>query len=90
MEDAKRKIDLVSGVSEALKFKKNNPRVSDERVMEHIMKFIKDRRFKETKLDIIVGVAYTLNIIERNPKIKDKEVVQLIVKNINNILPKDS
>jgi hypothetical protein len=88
MDNAKRGIDVISGVNEALKFKKENPRASEEKIMNHIMVFLRDKQFRETRLDVIVGVAHALKIVEKE-NLKDREVIDRVVRELDSILPKE-
>jgi len=89
MDNTKKGIDVIAGVNESLKYRKENPKASEEKIMNHIMNFLKDRKFAETRLDVIVGVAHALKILERAPKTSDKEIIDRIMKDLETILPKE-
>ena len=78
----KKGIDVIAGVSEALKFRKENNTSDEEKVMQHILNFIKKSEYTKSKFDIIAGVSYALKILEREPKVKDKEVINRVLNDL--------
>jgi hypothetical protein len=84
--EERRGINIIAGVNEALKIRKEDPNVSEEKIMQHIMHLLRDKEFKDSKVDVIAGVAYSIKIIQKNPKIKDKEVIKLVMENLNEIV----
>lgn len=83
--EIKRGVLMIAGVNEALKFRKQNPRSSEEQIMKHIMSFLENPDFKKHKMNVVASVSYALKIIERNPKINDKQVIDRIMKEIQTI-----
>jgi hypothetical protein len=85
----KKSIDMVAGVSELLRFSKENPKSTEEKLMNHILKFIKKPEFKESKLEMIAAASYAIRIIERNPLITERQIIKKIVDEMGFILPED-
>ena len=81
-DDTKRGVFIIAGVNEALKYRSQHPKSSDEQVMKSIMKFLENPKLKNYQVDIIVGVTKALKILISEPGIKDKEVIDRIMKEI--------
>lgn len=86
MDKSKRGLIIVSGVNEALNFRKKNKGCSNEKVIEHIVSYVKNIKSDITKKEIIAGVNYALKIIEREPKLCDAKIMDRIVNNLDKIV----
>jgi len=85
VDEIKRGVLMIAGVNEALKFRKQHPRSSEEQIMKHIMSFLENSEFRKHKVDVVASVAHALKIVEREPRINDKQVIDRIMKEIPTI-----
>ena len=77
------KIAMVAAVSEALNYKKNNPRSEEGEVMRHVLYAF--RVNEEVKIGIIAAVSKALTYKE-NRIFSDKEIISKILSEGNDIL----
>ena len=85
VDKAKRGIEMVAAVSEALKYRKANPSADEEKIMRHVMSFLSEVRNREAKVESIAAVNYALKILRQNPKQIDRAIIEEIVTNIDSI-----
>lgn len=84
-DDTKRGVFIIAGVNEALKYRSQHPKSSDEQVMKNLMSFLENPKLKNYQVSIIAGVTHALKMISQEPGIKDKEVIDRIMKEIPNL-----
>ena len=89
MDTTERGIDVIAGANAALVYKKENPRASDEEVMNHIMSFSKKKRFKKSQVEIVVGASNALKLLARNPTLTDRQVINKIMREMSTIMPSE-
>jgi hypothetical protein len=85
VDKAKRGIEMIAAVSEALKFRKANPSADEEKIMRHVMSFLSEARSKEAKISSIAAVNYALKMLRQNPKHTERAIIDEIVTNIDSI-----
>lgn len=86
MDESKRGVTIISGVNEALGFRKKNKGCSDEEIMEHIVSYVTNVKSEITKKEIIAGVNYALKISAKEPKLSDAKIIDRIVNNLDKIV----
>jgi preprotein translocase subunit SecD len=89
VNETKKGIDVIAGVNEALKVRKQDQHASEEKIMGHVMRFLNDKKFNGSRVDVIAGVAYAIKILDREPKVKDKEVINRVMENFDSIIQKE-
>lgn len=85
MKSKKNDINIVVGANEILSFRKKNKLFSETTAMEHVLDFLKNKKFKKSRVEILIGASRALDIIERNKNIKDKEIILKIMQDLPNI-----
>ena len=89
VDETKKKIDMVAGVTALLKYRKENPKASEEKMMGHVMRFINAGEFKDSQIQMVAAVSHATRLIERNPNLKDREVIRMIMDELASITPKE-
>lgn len=85
MDRTKRGIEMVAAVSEALKYRKENPSADEEKIMRHVIGFLSGVRNRKAKIESIAAVNYALKILRHNPDKIDRAIIDEVVNNIDSI-----
>jgi len=85
----KRGISMIAGVSEALKFKKQNPNASDDEIMQFVLNKSRNIQLQESKVDVVAGVSHALKILAREPGLKDREIIERVMQEMKTIMPRN-
>jgi len=78
-----RKINMMAAASEALAYKKKNPRSDNDRVLQYISRNIVIGKDEITKMGMIAAATDALTTAEKQPSLSEKE----ILKNLMDKLP---
>lgn len=82
------KIGMIAAVSEALSFRKQNPRAGDEDIIQHIANIATMERDITKKMGMIAAASKAVSYIERNPQASEKEVIKHVMNESENIVRK--
>ena len=77
-------VAIIVGATKALKYKKQNPNILIEQVINHILREVVGK--KDIKISAVAGASKAFEIKERNPRLGDKEIIQKVMKEIDNLL----
>jgi hypothetical protein len=88
MSELNVKVQMMTAVTEALKYKKANPKLDNEKIMQHISNVVKSIKNQDTKIAMVATVSKALSITEREPKLKDKEIMKRVISELPEILDK--
>jgi len=86
MSHVDKQVHMMSAVTEVLKFRKGNPKVDNEKMMQHISNMAKNIRNQQTKIGMVAAASKALSIIEIEPNLTDKEVMKKVMNELPNIL----
>ena len=73
------KIGMVAAVSEALRYRKQNPKAGNEEVIQHISNISMRERDMTKKIGMIAAASRAVDYIERNPNVSEKEVIKHVM-----------
>ena len=79
-------VNMVSAVTEAVKIKKENPGMDNERIMQKISRMAENVRGEQAKLGMVVAASKTLQIMDREKGLKDKDIIKMVVAEFPNML----
>lgn len=82
------KIGMIAAVSEALTFKKQNPRAENEDIIQHIANIATMERGITKKMGMIAAASKAVSYIERNPQATEKEVIKHVMNESSDIASK--
>lgn len=81
-----RKISMVAAASEALSYKKKNPRCDSDKILQHISRNVVPGKDEITKMGMIAAASEALDMAYKQPSLTDKEVLKTVMNNIPNML----
>jgi hypothetical protein len=81
-----RKISMVAAASEALTYKKKNPRCDSDKVLQHISRNVVLGKDELTKMGMIAAATEALTIAEKQPSLSEKEVLRTVMNNLPSML----
>ena len=79
-------IKMISAVAEVYAYRRRNPNVEKEDILQHIANFISNERNKQAKIGMIVAASKAAELIEKNPYLSEKDAIRTIMAEIPNIL----
>jgi hydroxymethylpyrimidine/phosphomethylpyrimidine kinase len=86
MSEVNIQVSMMTAVTETLKFKRGNPKVDHEKIMQHISNMAKNVRNQNAKIGMVAAASKTLLILEKEPNLTDKEVMKRVMEELPNIL----
>ena len=82
------KIGMVAAVSEALRYRKQNPKAGNEEVIQHISNISMKERDRTKKMGMISAASRAVEYVERNPNASEKDVIRKVMDESSSILGK--
>ena len=87
MSNVQKQMRMMNAVSEAVSFRKKNPRADHSDIMDYISNnVIKFENDPGTKIAMIAATSKVLEILDKNPGMSERQVTQEIVKELPGIL----
>lgn len=82
------KIGMIAAVSEALRFRKQNPSAQNEDIIQHITNIAMCERSNRNKMGMIVAASKAVSYIERNPQATEKDVIKHVMSESESMVSK--
>jgi hypothetical protein len=79
-------IKMVSAVAEIFAFRRLNPNIEKEDILQHIANFVATERDEQTKIAMVAAASKAADMIENNPYLSEKETIRTIMQEIPSIL----
>ncbi|MFH1248858.1 MAG: hypothetical protein V1660_01795 [archaeon] len=79
------KIGMIAAVSEALRYKKENPAALHEDIIQHISDIAAKERDMSKKIGMIAAASRALTYIDKNPAANEKEIIRHVMSQTSDI-----
>ncbi len=86
VDPVERKISMIAAASEALSYRRKNPKTDSERIMQHISRNVLSGKDELTKMGMVAAASEAISLIEKQPNLSEREIIRQVMGNLPHML----
>jgi len=81
------KVKMISALTEALNYRKKNPKADEEAIMKQVARFVSKEKNEDSKIAMIAAASRGIKMLERKEML-DRQVIKQVMAELPEIINK--